>query len=337
MLSEPTSRRRLGLLILLAVGVVLIVVWRGPGFTAAADALAGLEWQFVVLCYLLNCASVTLRAASWDAILAQGLPRPRLRRRNVFTAFSIGVVANALLPARPGELARIGVVTTHLRHGPGAWATVAGTTVAHRLLDVVWYVGLVVFVIAAARIPAWAVTTVAATSILGVVLLALAVALARRRRPTFAGETEGRVRALLSRALDGLAVFRSPAPAVQAGVLQCLGWTAELLAIVAMLEAFGLDVPFVAAAVVLLATNLATLFPFWPGNIGLFQATVALPLVAYGVPYANGLLFAAGLQAVEISVALSLGLPSLAYEGVSFASLRERRLGAPPAAGGIET
>lgn len=321
-------------LVLLAAVLVVVVVWRGPDLAAAAGALAGLEWQFVVLCYLLNCASVTLRAAAWDAILAHGLPRPRLRHRNVFTAFSIGVVANALLPARPGEVARIGAVSTHLRHGQGAWATVAGTTVAHRLLDVVWYVGLVAFVIAAARIPAWAVSTVAVTSILGVVGLALAVVLARRRRSAFAGEAEGRLRALLSRAQDGLVVFRSPAPAIPATVLQCLGWTAELLAIAAMLEAFGLDVPFVAAAVVLLATNLATLFPLWPGNIGLFQATVALPLVAYGVPYSTGLLFATGLQAVEISVALSLGLPSLAYEGVSFASLRERRLGAPDPDGG---
>jgi hypothetical protein len=84
----------------------------------------------------------------------------------------------------------------------------------------------------------------------------------------------------------------------------------------------------VAAALVLLATNLATLFPLWPGNVGLFQAAVAVPLLAYEIPYSTGLLFGTALQAVEMSVALSLGLPALAYEGVLFASLRERRFGA---------
>ena len=33
--------------------------------------------------------------------------------------------------------------------------------------------------------------------------------------------------------------------------------------------------------------NVATVFPLWPGNIGLLQAAVALPLVSYGVPYAR--------------------------------------------------
>ena len=48
--------------------------------------------------------------------------------------------------------------------------------------------------------------------------------------------------------------------------------------------------------------NVAMLFPLWPGNIGLVQAAVALPLVSYGVPYAKGFAFGIGLQAIEMSV-----------------------------------
>jgi hypothetical protein len=63
-------------------------------------------------------------------------------------------------------------------------------------------------------------------------------------------------------------------------------------------------------------------FPFWPGNVGLVQAAVALALLPYGVSYGRGVLFGIGLQAIEVSVGVGLGLLFLAREGFSFAMLR---------------
>ena len=68
--------------------------------------------------------------------------------------------------------------------------------------------------------------------------------------------------------------------------------------------------------------NVATIFPLWPGNIGLLQAAVALPLVQYGVAYSTGFAYALVLQVIEMSV-VGVGLIFLAREGLSFASLRE--------------
>jgi hypothetical protein len=68
--------------------------------------------------------------------------------------------------------------------------------------------------------------------------------------------------------------------------------------------------------------NVATIFPLWPGNVGLLQAAVALPLVSYGVAYATGFAYGLVLQAVEMSVGVGVGLAMLAREGLSFASLR---------------
>jgi hypothetical protein len=86
--------------------------------------------------------------------------------------------------------------------------------------------------------------------------------------------------------------------------------------------AFSMGVPLPAAALVLLLMNVATIFPLWPGNIGLLQAAVALPLVSYGVAYGTGFAFGLVLQAVEMSVGVGVGLVMLAREGLSFASLR---------------
>jgi hypothetical protein len=69
--------------------------------------------------------------------------------------------------------------------------------------------------------------------------------------------------------------------------------------------------------------NVATIFPLWPGNIGLLQAAVALPLVQYGVAYSTGFAYGLVLQVVEMSVGVGVGLLFLAREGLSFATLRE--------------
>ena len=73
---------------------------------------------------------------------------------------------------------------------------------------------------------------------------------------------------------------------------------------------------------VLLLMNIAMLFPLWPGNVGLVQAAVALPLVSYEVDYAKGFAFGIGLQAIEMSVGVGVGLAFLAREGLSFAMLK---------------
>src|SRR5581483_9522372 len=52
-------------------------------------------------------------------------------------AFSVGLFANAILPGRIGELARVAVLTRKLPGRRGAWATLVGTVFAHRVFDVV--------------------------------------------------------------------------------------------------------------------------------------------------------------------------------------------------------
>jgi len=96
----------------------------------------------------------------------------------------------------------------------------------------------------------------------------------------------------------------------------------QLLAVWVVTLAFSLDVPLPAAALVLLLMNIATVFPLWPGNVGLLQAAVALPLAQYGVAYGTGFAYGLVLQAVEMSVGVGVGLVMLAREGLSLAALK---------------
>ena len=89
------------------------------------------------------------------------------------------------------------------------------------------------------------------------------------------------------------------------------------------MRGFGIYEPLVAAGLVLLMMNVVTVIPFWPGNIGLVQAAVAVSLAQYGVPYAKGFAFGIGLQLIEASVGIGVGTLFLAREGLSFAMLKD--------------
>jgi uncharacterized protein (TIRG00374 family) len=328
----PGGRWRLLALLPPAGAVVALLWWRGPNWSTVGDAFTAVHWQWVVAAIGLNLLSVVARAVAWDAVINQAMPPPVPRFPLVFSAFSVGLFANAVLPGRIGELARVGVLTRKLPGRRGAWPTLVGTVVAHRTFDIFPVVGLIVWVLLTAKIPHWALTSLIVIVVVGFGLLTFAIASARsHHRSTF--DELGPVRALIGRMRHGLGIMHAPLPAAGAIFFQALGWFCQLLAVYTAMRAFHIHEPMPAAGLVLLLMNVATIFPLWPGNVGLLQAAVALPLVQYGVGYADGFAFGIGLQAIEASVGIGVGLVFLAREGVSYAFLK----GMPSADEAVET
>ena len=312
--------RALAVVVALAVAVA-VIVWRGPAWGDIVDAFTIVRWRWVLAAIGLNLLSVLLRSLAWRTVIVQAMPPPRPRYVLIFSAFSVGLFANAVLPGRIGELARVAVLTRRLPQRRGLWATLVGTVFAHRVFDLVPVLMLVVYVLVAAKLPHWAVTSLEIVVVVGVVLMLFAIVSARRHDRS-ALDSLGPVRRLVTMAQNGLGVMRSPAAAAEAIVFQVAGWTCQLFAVWAAMRAFHIHERLDAAALVLVLMNVATVFPLWPGNVGLTQAAIALPLVQYGVGYARGFAFGIGLQAIEASVGVGVGLIFLAREGLSFAMLR---------------
>jgi len=313
---------RAALVLLGAVGVFAALWWHGPAWGGVADAFAAVEWRWVAAAVGLNLLSVLVRALAWRTVIVQAFEPPHPSFMLVFSAFSVGLFANAVLPGRIGELARVAVLNRRMRQ-PGAWARLLGTVFAHRVFDLVAVIGLIVYVMLTAHIPDWAVTSLIAVVVVGIVLFTIAVMGARSDH--FAGFEEGlgAVRKVVRLARYGLGVMRRPAAAALALLFQLLGWTCQLFAVYTTMRAFGIHEPLPAAGLVLVLMNVATIFPLWPGNVGLVQAAVALPLFTYyGVAKANGIAFGFGLQIIEASVGIGVGLLFLAREGLSVAMLR---------------
>jgi uncharacterized membrane protein YbhN (UPF0104 family) len=325
------ARAALGLPVLAVV--VALLWWRGPDWNVVYHAFDLVNWAWIAFALGLNLVSVLARALAWRLTIDQALQPPLPGFDKVFSSFSVGLLANAVLPGRIGELARVAVLRRHVPRGRGSSGALVGTVFAHRLFDLFPALLLVAYVLLTAKIPNWAVTSLVVVSILGIVLF-LAAWLSAKRGQRPLGDGAKPLRRLLRMARQGLAVLRSPLPALGAVVLQCAGWFLQLLAVYVAMRAFDVHAPLPAAGLVLLLMNVATVFPLWPGNIGLLQAAVALPLVQYGVAYSTGFAYALVLQVIEMSVGVGVGLVFLAREGLSFATLRELPSGDEIAEGG---
>jgi uncharacterized membrane protein YbhN (UPF0104 family) len=196
-----------------------------------------------------------------------------------------------------------------------------GTVFAHRVFDLVPVLLLILYVVATARIPAWAVTSLLAFVGVGVALFTFAFVSARSHYTTRL-DGLGAARRLFVMAREGLGVMRTPLGLATAVFFQIAGWVFQILAVWTAMRAFHIHAPLPAAGVVLLLMNVATIFPLWPGNVGLVQVAIAAPLVSYGVAYAHGVAYGFGLQAIEASVGIGVGLLFLAREGLSIAMLK---------------
>jgi len=191
------------------VGALLAIWWRGPEWDTVYHAFDFVSWRWVVVGVLLNLLSVLARALSWNLTIHQALAPPLPRFSQVFSAFGVGLLGNAVLPARAGELARVAVLRRHLPGRPGTSATLLGTVFAHRLFDLFPIALLVAYVLATAKIPHWAVTGIVVVGLVGLALLTVGVISARRARGRVHVDGLGTVRRLLEMARQGLAVLRT--------------------------------------------------------------------------------------------------------------------------------
>jgi phosphatidylinositol alpha-mannosyltransferase len=81
---------------------------------------------------------------------------------------------------------------------------------------------------------------------------------------------------------------------------------------------------------VLFAVNVTAALPATPSNLGVFQAACVAVLSAYGVSKANALAYGIILQGVEIATAVTMGMPALVREGMTWRDLRLKTLYTAP-------
>lgn len=290
--SLHLNPRRIGLLVGLGALSIALLVTLGGGREVLA-ALPLVNWRLVGLAALIHMGGFGLRGLRWQQLL--GVMGHRLRWRYVTTLLLAGWFVSALLPARAGDLVRVGA----LRLGqagnlPVPVAAALGSIVLERVLDLLAILALGIgfgYVALGAQLPPW----VRATYLAGAGAIALFVA-ATLLLPAFMH----RLRRLSSRPRWQSAVGFAAQLAESLGILvrrplvallvvgeSLIIWLCDALLLWLAVAAAGPLLPFASAAFVALTVDVTAAVPLTPGGVGQIEAVNAALLALFGMTPAH--------------------------------------------------
>lgn len=310
--------------ILITVGCLSLagyaVDWR-----QTIEVMARVDRTPVILAFLFLLATLFIFALRWRALLAVE-HRPPTRR--MFNFLMIGYLANAILPARPGDIIR----AVLLRQISGvSLSSGLASIVLERLLDVFAICALGITASFLAALPPLVATGLYSLAAVGLGLFTALVLLSWRRDligrfvrhyPILFRHHVARFLAeWLERFASAVSLFNSPARLAASAVLTCLGWSTLAISLTMLVSAFQLTVPPAAALLVLVATNLGAIIPSSPGSLGVYHFMAVMALSVWGVDTSTAVAFAIGSHALAIGLHIILGLAGAWHEGIGMIGL----------------
>lgn len=291
----------------------------------------------LLVAVVLATLTFPLRTIRWRLIL-RDVDGHRLPLAPLWHATAIGFMANNLLPARAGEVARAYVASRQL---PVRFTTALASVGVERVFDGLVMLGLMAVAIAAPSFPAEtlvggrslsALATSAALFFGVVLLLALVVVhrpapwlalfgrIARRLLPARGAE---RVVHWADGIVAGLAVLKSPVRFGGVVFWSLVLWLTNAAAFAVCFKAFGLNVPLEGALLLQGVIGFGVALPSTPGFVGVFEAATLVTLRVYGIESSLAVSYALTYHVTTFIPITVLGLWSLARLRLRLGELHE--------------
>jgi len=290
----------------------------------------------MLLTVVLATLTFPLRTRRWQLIL-RDVTGSRLPLAPLWHATTIGFMANNLLPARAGELARAYVARERL---PVRFSTALASIGVERVFDGLTLVGLMAVAIASPAFPHSA--TIGSTSVSGLAtfaaalfgaVLVLAVLVVHRPRPWLAllerlthallpARFAERVTRIAEGVVAGLEVLRNPRRFLAVVAWSLLQWIVNAASFAVCFRAFGLAVPPEGALLLQGILGFGVAVPASPGYVGVFEAGTRVTLGLYGVDATRAVSYAVAYHASTFVPITLLGLYSLSRMRLHLAQLR---------------
>lgn len=316
-----------GLLIGLAC---LAIVLRQVDLRESWTALVHLNGPFMLIPLAVFVLNLPLRAFRWQLIFPQSA-RPAFA--SCLIVLGIGNMANFLLPARAGDLARCVLVgrTGSLNEGSRTFATLA----VEKVLDGLALLGMVLFSLWALHPPHWVLQLVRAASLIfcGGLLLLLAlryrmagfvVFLRRLFRRAHLSSLEDRFDGLLTSFADGLSAVGSAQQMLGLVALTAVIWMTEVAFIWGIAGALGLAVSLKSAVIASATIGLGLMIPGAPGGLGTYELFGTEAFKLAGLAASSALALTVIIHAWVSVVNILAGLLLLGLKGISLAQLKNR-------------
>jgi len=277
---------------------------------SVADTFANVDPRLLLLAALLHVTNHLLRSLAWRNVLAAAYPENRVPFVAVTAAYATGVALNAVVPARGGDAAKLGLARAEIK---GSSLTTIGSTIAVMApFDLFIGAATILLVGATGTAPItldfaamastaeWFTDHALLAAGLGAAVAALGWFLIRR--------VHCRMQCFLHRVRQGGAIFRTPRRYLShVALLQAIGFGCRIGVVMSLLAAFGLPASPLVAAFVMVVAGMSTVVALTPGGAGTQQVLLAYALsqAASGAAVVS---FSIGMQAGVTAVNALLGL-----------------------------
>jgi len=166
-----------------AVAVLAALFFAHANLARTGQSFLHADWHWVAVAVGLMLVSLVLRSAALKVIV-DALGGVCARLSDTFSATSIGLLANSVIPIRVGTvLAPYALYVLLRRRGAAvAFATTLGMALTERLFTIATFVALSLLFVSALSMPAWAVQVLIASAVFATTFLVGGIVLERRRR-----------------------------------------------------------------------------------------------------------------------------------------------------------
>ena len=336
--SAPPSKRH-SWAWLLGLAITVACLWwavRGVHWDEFGAALATVDVPLLLLVVLVATLTFPLRVIRWRVLLRGESDRP-VPWGALWNAVAIGFMANNLLPARAGEVARAYVVK---RQAPVRFITALATIGVERLFDGLLMLALMAVAIAAPSFPGHGtpegalvsrVATGAAIAFLALLGLAFVVAvhpapwlrlLDRLTRSLLPARIAEPVNHLAHGLVLGLGVLKSPGRFATVAAWSLVQWLVNAASFALCFRAFGLAVPPEGSLLLQGILGFGVAIPSSPGFVGVFEKATQFTLLLYHVDASRALAYALAYHVTTFVPITALGLHALSRAHLHLTDLR---------------
>ena len=294
------------------------------------DSMRAVNIQLLLLAVPTYFLAMTVIALRWQYLLRAVRLIPL---RSLTELVAICYMGNGVYPLRAGEALRIYLLR---RNHDVPLASATATVMVERAFDGLVMLSFIMFSLLFIEIQSaevQAIVSIAAPLFVGAVLafflLAAKPALLRSLISALSRVLPDRLASLINHVGDdmtaGLAGLRSPTLLLGAVISSYVTWAIEAVVYWLVMFAFGLDLSYTVALLVIGAVNLAGVISAAPGQVGVYEFVVSAILIALGVSAAIAAGYAVVVHLVIWLPTTLLGFLLLLRQGMGFADIRRAR------------
>jgi uncharacterized membrane protein YbhN (UPF0104 family) len=292
------ARRWAPLVVLPLLVMALSLAARRLDLTRVLVELRSARAGWLVLAAAAYAMVLPLWALQWR-LMAPHVPNNRFREMFATVAMSASLHNTTVAFAGEGSailllVARIGLDRT----------TAVSVLAMDQMIVGIAKVALFSTAAAMVTLPAWMARGAVTLAVVlgGVIALALVVL---RNRELLHARLPERAGSILTKAAVAVHPLRSPRITIPVLLLALAKKGMEIVALLCVQRAFGVQLPLASAVLALAALNLATIIPVVPGNLAVFEGAIVLAYAHFGV-HAERALGMALVQHACYFVALAL-------------------------------